>query len=36
MLRDLNGMADKEAIKGTLLEAGVLTVNEMIDNVELP
>jgi len=36
VLRDLNGMADKEANKGALLEAGVLTVNEMIDRVELP
>jgi hypothetical protein len=36
VLRDLNGMADKEANKGALLEVGVLSVNEMMDNVELP
>jgi ribonuclease HI len=36
VLRDLNGEADKEANRGALLEAGVLTVNEMIESVELP
>jgi len=36
VLRDLNGEADKEANRGALLEAGVLTVNEVIESVELP
>ena len=36
VLRDLNGEADKEANRGALLEAGVLTVNEEIETMELP
>jgi ribonuclease HI len=36
VLRDLNGEADEEANRGTLLEPGVLKVNEVIVSVALP
>ena len=36
VLRDLNGEVDEEANRGTLLELGVLKVNEMVFSVALP
>ena len=36
VLRDLNGEADEEANRGTLLEPRVLKVNEVIVSVVLP
>jgi hypothetical protein len=36
VLRDLNRMVDKEANKGVLLEARVLLVKGIMNNVEIP
>jgi len=36
VLRELNGKADEEANKGTLLELGILKVNETVSSVALP
>jgi ribonuclease HI len=36
VLRELNGKADVEANKGTLLAPGILKVNEMVSSVALP
>jgi hypothetical protein len=36
VLRDLNRSADKEANQGVLLEAGVLSVNGIMEKVEIP
>jgi hypothetical protein len=35
VLRDLNRNADKEANKGVVLDAGVLSVNGIMENVEI-